>query len=313
MSKLKAQRDAFGEALLEVGEKNRDVCVLNADVGSPTRTKKFKEIFPERSYDIGIAEENGISTAAGMALGGLRPFFVSFGVFTASNYDQIRMSVGYSKAPVVLVGTHGGLIGKDGASHQALEDINLLSALPGMSIYQPADLNETKKIVHHLANSDETAYLRISRHPQENVLEENQEFIPGKASPIYLTENPEGCIFTTGYLSTHSLEVAKMLFEAGHSFDVINFSTLHPEGIDRETILKYAKDKKPIVTVEDHCIYGGLGSRVSEVIAEEGLGSKVLRIGTERFGKSGSPEKLYEMFGLDAKGIEKKIRENYSL
>lgn len=308
MSKI-AQRNAFGEALLEQGRKNNKVCVVNADLGSPTKTKAFTKEFPERSFDVGIAEENGISTAAGLALSGLRPFFVSFAVFTSSNYDQNRMSVAYSKAPVVLVGTHGGLIGKDGGSHQALEDINIMSGLPGMSVYQPADPLETRQIVEYLAKNNEMAYLRLSRHPQENVHKKGYNFVPGKAEVLEFSPNSNAVLFSTGYITTHALEAAKGLSKEGFPIDVVNFSTLHPKGIDKELITNYAmQGPNHIITIEDHNPTGGLGSRVCEVIAEKGLNAKVLRLGVDSFGESGSPEDLYKKYNLDPESIAKKVK-----
>lgn len=306
MPKLISQRDAYGKALLEEGRKNKRVCVVNADLSSPTKTKAFVEEFPERAFDVGIAEENGISIAAGLALGGLRPFFTSFAVFTSSNYDQSRMSIGYSKAPAVLVGTHAGLIGKDGGSHQALEDVNIMSALPGMSVFQPADPIETAEIVKYLANTNKMAYLRLSRHPQENVCSTNYRFAPGKASKLMTHDDPKAVLFSTGYLTTHAVEAARELLKGGIPCDVLNFSTLHPKGIDREAIAHY--EGLPMITLEDHTPIGGLGSRVCEVIAEEGIHSRVLRLGLEGFGESGAPNDLYKKYGLDPESVVDKIK-----
>jgi len=302
---MKAQRDAFGEALLKAGKENDKLFVVNADLGGPTKTKYFAKEFPERTVDVEIAEQNGIGVAAGAAKAGLRSFFVSFGVFTSSNYDQIRMSIAYSKSPVVLVGTHAGLIGKDGASHQALEEVSLMSSLPGMNVFQPADPNETKQIVDFLSKNKMMAYLRLSRHPQENVHNENYKFEFNKATTILENKKSKVAIFSTGYLTTHALEAAKKLSESGLEVDVVNFSTLSP--IDKETIINYGKLKKLIYTLEDHNINGGLGSRVCEVIAENGLSSKVFRDGMKGFGQSGSPEDLYKKYELDSYSIKKKI------
>lgn len=307
---MKAQRDAFGEALLEAGKENNKLFVVNADLGGPTKTKYFAKEFPEREVDVGIAEQNGIGVAAGAAKAGLRSFFVSFGVFTASNYDQIRMSIAYSKSPVVLVGTHAGLIGKDGASHQALEEVALMSSLPGMNIFQPADSIETKQIVNFLAKNEMMAYLRLSRHPQEDVYDKNYKFEFNKASTIFENKESKVVIFSTGYLTTHALDAAKELSKNGLEVDVVNFSTLNP--IDKNTIIKYGKEKELIYTLEDHNINGGLGSRVCEVIAENGLSSKVFRAGMKGFGQSGSPEDLYKKYALDSKSIVNKITKLYN-
>ncbi len=303
---MKAQRDALGESLVEAGEKNSKLVVVDADIAGATRSKFFKEAFPSRFFNVGISEQDGISAAAGLAKSGLRSFFVSFGVFTASRYDQVRTSVAYSNAPVVLVGTHAGLMGKDGASHQALEDITLMSSLPNIKIYQPADPLEVKQIVEYLSNNKEIAYLRISRHPQENVLSENHKFVSGKANNLLTNNSLDAVIFSTGYMNSYSLEAAKKLSKEGICVDVVNFSTLKP--IDSEKIIEYAKKTVPIFTVEDHSPIGGLGSRVSEVIAENKYSSGVFRLGVEGFGESGNPKELYIKYGLDPNSIANKIK-----
>jgi transketolase len=305
---MKSQRDAFGEALLEQGKINEKLFVVNADLAGPTKSIYFTKEFPDREIDVGIAEQNAIGVTAGLGKSGLRPFFVSFAVFTASNLDQVRMSVAYSKAPAVLVGTHAGLIGKDGASHQALEDVANMSSLPGMNVFQPADAIETKQIVEYLANNDKMAYLRLSRHPQEEVHDSEYKFEFNKADSLLEHKNSKIGIYSTGYLSTHALETAKMLSKQGLETDVLNFSTLSP--IDKDSIINYAKGKDYIFTLEDHNINGGLGSRVSEVIAENGLGVKVKRYGMHGFGESGSPEDLYVKFGLDTQSLVNRIKDN---
>ncbi|MCD4771264.1 transketolase family protein [archaeon] len=307
--KLKSQRESFGEAILEAGRKNDNIYVFTSDLGGPTKVKEFAKEFPERFGDLGIAEQHAISFVGGAALAGLRPFYTTFGVFAASNYGQIRQSIAYSKAPVVIVGTHAGLIGKDGASHQALEEIALMSSLPGMNVLQPADDIETKQIVNFLANNNMTAYLRLSRHPQENVHDENYQFGFNKATKLMESPEPKIAIFSTGYMSTHALDAAKKLSKEGISIEVVNFSTLNP--IDKEMVNGY-KDKgiERIYTLEDHNINGGLGSRICEIVAEDGIATKVTRLGMNTFGTSGSPNDLYKKFGLDVESIANKISED---
>ena len=302
-----AQRNAFGEALLEVGRKNNNLYVVTSDMGGPTKIRAFREEFPDRYVDTGIAEQNAISICGGLGLGGLRPFYVTFGVFAASNFGQIRQSIAYNKAPAVIVGTHGGLIGQDGATHQALEEITLMSSLPGMNIFQPADPLETKQIVKFLANNKMMAYLRVSRHPQENVHGEDYKFEFNKASKLIKNKNPRAAILSTGYITTHAVEASNSLAKEGIYVDVVNFSTLKP--FDRESVIEQAKRANRIITLEDHNINGGIGSRVCEVLAEEGISSKVKRLGMTTFGESGTPTDLYRKFGLDAQGVVRSVRD----
>ncbi|MBR9701519.1 transketolase family protein [Candidatus Pacearchaeota archaeon] len=309
MSKI-AQRTAFGESLIEAGEKYNDLLVVDADLGGATKVSTFAQKFPERSFNVGIAEQNGISVATGMAFNGYRPFMASFGVFSASRSDQIRIAA-YSEAPIVIVGTHIGLTGKDGATHQALEDIGLLSSLPNMNIFQPTDCVETREIVKYLAGGegrDMLAYLRLSRHPQRDVFDEDHKFMFNKAATLNSTKNPQGVVFTTGDIALKVLDATTALSKKNYPLDVLSFSTLKP--IDKEAIINYAEKGMPIITVEEHNPTGGLGSRVCEVVAERGLPSKVLRLGVDGFGGSGDPADLYRKFGLDAQGIADSV-ENF--
>ncbi|MFC1690842.1 transketolase family protein [Nanoarchaeota archaeon] len=303
----KSTRDAFGESLLEVGESNKKIVVVSCDLSGATRTKAFGKKFPDRFFEVGIAEQNGISVAAGLAMEGFRPFISSFGAFITGRYDQIRISCAYTKAPVVIVGTHAGLaIGKDGATQMGIEDINKMSGIPGMQIFQPADAIETKQIIEYLSKNNELAYLRLSRQPQETVHKPDYifEFNKGKV----LKEGKDLTIIATGDTVQSSLQSAEELAKKGIDLDVINISTLKP--IDKELILEYAKKRPGIITVEDHSIIGGLGSRVCEIIAEAGLKTKVKRLGiNDCFGESGKPEDLYRKHGLDKEGIIKSIKE----
>jgi transketolase len=306
MDKLISQRDAFGEALLEAGKKYKNVFVVTSDLGSPTKCKEFGNAFPDRYVDLGIAEQNAICVTAGAAMGGLRPFYCTFGVFLASNYGQIRQSIAYNNAPAVLVGTHGGLIGKDGASHQALEEIAIMSSLPNINIFQPADPTETRQIVNYLASTKEPAYLRISRHPQKNIHNENYQFKFNRAATVHKTSEPKFVIFSTGYITTHAMEAANILTQEGLPTDVVSFSTINP--IDSQVINDY-KEVSGILTIEDHNINGGLGSRISEAIAERGMGIRLKRMGMKTFGKSGDPHELYKKYGLDENSIVEEIKK----
>lgn len=305
-------RQAFGEELLEQGRLNDKLVVVSCDLCGATKTKAFGKEYPDRFFEVGIAEQNGISIAAGLAMEGYRPFISSFGAFLTARYDQIRISCAYSDAPVVLVGTHSGLaIGKDGATQMGIEDVNIMSGIPGMKIYQPADYVETRQIVEYLANNDELAYLRLSRMPQPRAVYPGYKFVPNVARDMLVPKFGGISVITSGDTVYHSLIAAhKLKTERNFPVGVINLSTLKP--LDKDKILDAAVRSNAILTVEDHSIIGGLGSRVCEVIAEAGLGTKVRRLGiNDCFGESGAPEDLYRKHGLDQEGIYDALIELY--
>ncbi len=305
-------RDAFGEALAEAGKEYGRLVVVDCDLGSATKTLKFKEKFPERFFQVGIAEQHGVSLAAGLAKEGYRPFISSFGAFlTQRAKDQIMNSVAYSNAGVVLVGSHSGLaIGKDGATQMGIDDINAMMAIPNMEIYSPASAVEIKQVVNYLVNGNQFAYLRTSRRPVPNIHDNNYSFNPERVDVIKDCGRENGIsIMATGDMVYYALQAAKEL-EKEIPLDVINFCRLKP--IDRESVISYARRRAGIITLEDHSIIGGLGSRVCEIIAEEGLGKRVLRQGLrDCFGESGEPEDLYKKHKLDIEGIKNSMREFY--
>ena len=306
-----APRQAFGEALLDIGRSNSNIVVISCDLSGATKTKAFGKEFPDRFFELGIAEQNGVSVSAGLSMEGFRPFISSFGSFISRRaYDQIMISGAYNSAKIVIVGTHAGLaIGKDGGTQMGIADINVMKGIPGLEIFQPADANETKQIVHYLAKSNNLAYLRLSRKPQPIVTPANYKFKFNNA--VTIIEGSDLAIFATGDSVLHSIESAKVLASVGISVAVINVSTLKP--IDKKTIVSYAKKSKGIVSVEDATVIGGLGSSICDVIAELGLGKKVKKIGIQDcFGESGDPNELYKKHGLDPAGISKTIREFYS-
>lgn len=302
-----ATRDAFGETLLALGKDNPRLVVVSCDLSSATRVKPFRNAYPDRFFEVGIAEQNGISIAAGLALSDFRPFIASFAAFITGRYDQIRTSLAYNQVGVVIVGTHAGLaIGKDGTTQMGLEDLNVMGAVPGIQIYQPADAVETQQIVEHLVATNELAYLRLSRTPQPNVHEDSYRFVPGRGH--IMKDGTDVGIIATGDSVYHALQAARVLAEDGISAMVVNMSTLKP--IDRQLIAKIAQEVPQFITVEDHNVVGGLGSRVCEVVAEENLSVPVLRHGVpDVFGESGTPEALYSKYRLDAKGIAQTVRE----
>ena len=303
-----ATRDAFGKALIAAGHKHKNVVVFSLDLKGATKTDGFLREFPERFFEMGIAEANGISTSAGMALLGFRPFISSFGAFITGRYDMIRQSVAGNRAGVVIVGSHAGLaIGKDGATQMGLEDIALMRALPHMSVIQPADDLETFQTVEYLANNNIPCYLRICRQPVPRVHDKNYKFEFGKGK--VLREGTDLTIIATGGTVSPSIDAAQMLMEDGIFARVVNISTLKP--IDVELLYQCADETSAILSVEDHSIIGGMGSAIAEALSQRD-GKKVpFRIHgvPDVFGESGDPKDLYKKYFLDNGGIAKLARE----
>lgn len=301
----KATREAFGEALLALGKGQENIVALDADLSGSTKTGAFAKEFPNRAFNVGIAEQDLVATAAGMALAGKKPFACSFAVFvTGRAYDQIRSSVAISELPVVIVGSHAGILtGEDGATHQALEDIGLMRALPDMIVLQPADAEETYACMEYAAQSEEPIYLRLGRAGVPAIFEEGTIFEVGKIRQI--TEGKDIVLFATGALVASALKAAKSL-EGEIEVKVVNVSCLSP--LDGEGVLKALDGSEKVMTAEDHSIKNGLGSAIAEVMAENGIGKKLHRIGMTRFGESGTTHDLYEKYGFDAAGVEASIR-----
>ncbi|MEK7148268.1 MAG: transketolase C-terminal domain-containing protein [Patescibacteria group bacterium] len=305
----KATRDAFGDALIKFGESYPQVVIVDCDLATATKTDKFRSNFPGRFFQFGIQEANAIGVAAGLANSGYRPFVASFAAFITGRYDQIRISVAMDKAPAVIVGTHGGLaIGKDGATQMGLEDVNLMRGMPNMIVLQPADYTETIEMVKYLAETNSPAYLRLGRQPLPHINKENYKFEFGKG--VTLKEGNDLTLIATGGMVYLALEVAEELAKENIGARVINIHTLKP--LDNELVLKAANETKGIFTLEDHNIYGGLGSAVAEVVAESELATPVKRHGIkDMFGESGDPKDLYRKHELDKDGILKNIKEFY--
>tara|TARA_Y100000310_G_scaffold275909_1_gene292700 strand:+ start:11102 stop:12079 length:978 start_codon:yes stop_codon:yes gene_type:complete len=301
-----ATRDGFGNALTKLGEDKR-IVVLDADLSESTRSKKFKDLYPDRFFNIGISEQDMIGTAAGLAISGKIPFACTFAVFaTGRVYDQIRVSVAYSNANVKIIGTHAGLLtGEDGASHQALEDVALMRALPNMTIIQPADALETEKAVKAIIKHEGPVYLRLGRAKIPTITSENQEFEIGKGT--ILKEGSDITIIASGIMVHKALEAAELLEQENIKAKVINIHTLKP--IDKELIINSAKQTKAIITVEDHSVIGGLGSAVAEVLSENHP-TKLKRIGMQdKFGESGDSNELYKKYNMDIEDIVKAAKE----
>ncbi len=299
--KMVPTRDGFGHGLVELGKANKDVVVLSADLTNSTRASWFKKEFPDRFFGLGVAEQDMIGTAAGLALMGKIPFACTFGVFASGRaWDQIRVSVAYMNLNVKIIGTHGGIsVGPDGATHQALEEISLMRILPNMIVIVPCDALEAKKATIAAAGHKGPVYIRLGRSGAPVITKEEDLFKIGKAS--ILKDGKDVTIFACGQMVYESLVACEILEKDGISARLINMHT--PKPIDKDCIIKAAKETGAIVTAEEHTIAGGLGSAISEILVEN-CPVPVKFVGVrDKFGQSGEPEELFEYFGLKAKNI----------
>ena len=304
----KSTRVAYGEALVKLGKVNKDVVVLEADLSKSTMTAYFKKEFPERHINVGIAEADMIGTAAGIATTGKIPFASTFAHFAAGRaFDQVRNSVAYPQLNVKICPTHAGVsLGEDGGSHQSVEDMALMRAIPGMVVLSPADAVETEKMVFAAAEYKGPVYVRLGRLNIPVLFDENYKFEIGKATT--LKEGNDVAILTTGLMVSEALEAAKLLEEKGVKARVVNVSTIKP--LDTETVLKAAKECKFIVTSEEHSVIGGLGSAVSEYLSEVHP-AKVVKHGIQDvFGQSADGETMLTNYGLRAKDIAETVLNN---
>lgn len=297
----KATREAYGEALRELGGQNENIVVLDADLSGSTKTAMFKKEYPTRFFNAGIAEQSMIGTAAGLAAAGKTAFASTFAVFaTGRAFEQIRNSVCYPKLNVKVAATHAGLtVGEDGATHQAIEDVAIMRALPNMTVLVPADAAEAKAVVRWAAEYNGPVYIRLGRSGVPDVFDETYEFKFGKA--VTLKEGTDVTLIGMGIMTSAALEAAEMLAEEGISATVLNMPTIKP--IDEEAIAAAAKATGAIVTCEEHNIIGGLGSAVAEVLAEKAP-ARLVRVGVkDTFGESGKPADLLKKYGLTASDI----------
>ncbi len=298
--KSESLRDVYGKELVKLGSFNRDIVVLDADLSSSTKTGYFANAFPDRFFNMGISEQSMVTTAAGLALSGKKPFVSTFAIFLTRTYEQIRQSVCYNNAPVRFVVTHGGItVGEDGATHQIVEDVGIMAGLPNMNVIVPADSVETRSVVDYLAGVDKPHYVRLSREKFPVINDEDYEFKIGKSKTI--RDGADLTIIADGVMVSKSLEAAESLKKNGVDARVINMSSIKP--IDRDAIIKAAKETGHIVTAEEHSIYNGLGSRVAEITSES-YPVPVRRIGMrDTFGKSGKAWELFSYFHMDVKDI----------
>ncbi len=310
MSEVKkiATRDAYGDTLKELGAKYENLIVLDADLAEATKTIKFKKEFPKRFIDCGIAEGNMIGVAAGLASTGKVVFASSFAMFAAGRtFEQIRNSVGYTKLNVKIAATHGGIsVGEDGASHQCNEDFALMRSIPGMVVLSPSDAVEAREAVIAAYNYNGPCYLRFGRLAVP-VINDNPSYKFELGKGITLKEGTDVTLIATGLMVNEAVEAAKELEKEGISVRVINIHTIKP--IDRELIVKAAKETKLLVTCEEHNIIGGLGDAVASVVCEE-CPNKVVRVGVQDvFGKSGPALELLKEFGLTKDAIIEKVKK----
>jgi transketolase len=309
MSEVKkiATRDSYGNALVELGQEHEDVIVLDADLAAATKTGTFRKAFPERHWDIGIAESNMTGIAAGLSTCGKVPFISSFAMFAAGRaYEQVRNSIGYPKLNVKIGATHAGIsVGEDGASHQCLEDMALMREIPGMIVINPSDDVEAKAAVKAAYEHVGPVYLRFGRLAVPVINDRpDYKFEIGKG--VVLKEGKDVTIFATGLEVNETIEAEKLLAADGIDAEIINIHTIKP--IDRELVVASAKKTGKVVTVEEHSVLGGLGSAVAEVLCEEAP-TKLLRIGVnDTFGESGPAVELLHKYGLDAEGIYNKVK-----
>lgn len=302
-----ATRESYGKALAELGEKYKDVVVLDADLAAATKTIDFKKKFPERFFDIGIAEQDLMGTAAGLALGGKIPFASTFAIFASGRaYDQVRNTIAYSKLNVKIAATHAGItVGEDGASHQALEDISLMRSIPNMVVVSPADDKSVKWIIEEAINYNGPMYIRLARPATEEIYDENTKFELGKG--IQHGDGEDATVIATGVTVAEALKAKEELAKDGINIRVVDIHTIKP--IDKDLIVKCAKETKKVITVEDHSIIGGLGTAVCEVLSEE-YPTKVIRMGIkDEFGQSGKWSELMMHYGLTSKNIQDIVRK----
>lgn len=305
LDKKIATRQSYGEALAELGKENEKIVVLDADLSKTTKTEMFAKQFPDRFFDVGIAEQNLMGVAAGMATSGLIPYASSFAVFaTGRAYDQVRNSIAYPKQNVKICATHSGVTaGEDGATHQMIEDLSMMRTLPNMTVLSTSDDTQTKWVVKEISKIDGPVYLRLCRLASPVIYEEGTKFEIGKG--YQFGNGTDATVIATGIVVAEALRAQEELKKQGIDIRVIDMHTIKP--IDKEIIIKAAKETKKIITIEDHSITGGLGSAVCEVLTEE-YPTKVIRMGIkDTFGTSGKGTELMKHFHIIAEDIIKEI------
>lgn len=302
-----ATRQSYGEELAKLGEENSNIVVLDADLSSATKTNIFAQKFPDRFINVGIAEQNLMGVAAGLSTFGKIPYASTFAVFAAGrSYEQIRNSIAYPKLNVKICATHAGItVGEDGATHQMLEDLSLMRSLPNMTVLCTSDDVQTRWAVRAISEFEGPVYLRLCRMATPVIYPKNEQFEIGKG--VQIGDGTDASIIATGVVVSEAIKAMEELKKQGINVRVIDMHTIKP--IDRELIIKCAKETKKIITVEDHSIIGGLGSSVCEVLSDE-LPTKVIRMGiNDVFGRSGNAEELIRYYKIDSTAIVNKVLE----
>lgn len=300
-----ATRASYGEALAELGSENENVVVLDADLSGATKTSVFAKKFPDRFFDVGIAEQDLMGTATGMATFGKIPYVSTFAVFAAGRaYDQVRNTIAHTNSNVKICATHVGItVGEDGATHQMLEDIGMMKAIPNMTVICPSDDTQTKWIIKEISKIDGPVYVRLSRLATPVIYEKSDQFEIGKG--VQIGNGTDATIIATGVTVAEAIKAQKILKEKGIDVRVVDMHTIKP--IDKELIIKCAKETKRIITIEDHSTIGGLGSSACDVLSEN-YPTKVEKMGiNDKFGESGKAEELMRFYGIDAQAIVEKF------
>ena len=307
----KALRNVFGDYLVYLGKKNKKICVISCDLKSATKTSGFFKVFPKRSFEVGIAEANGLGIATGLALKGFIPIISSFGAFITGKFLEIRTSISYNNAPVKIIGTHGGFIGKDGATQSRTQDLSLIMSLPNFEVFQPCSPIETIKILDHIIKSKSPSYVRICRNNVSEIFDKNYKFVPGK--PVELIKSKKNVIISSGPLIHNCLQATKFLKKKNIDTGLININSIKP--FNYKLLEKLLKFKKNICVIEDHVSHGGLSSLVYETLAKSKLKNynvKSLNL-DEKFSESGNPDDLEKEYGFDPEKIAKKFYEQINL
>ena len=305
----KAVRDGFGDALVELGEKNPNVVVLTADLTESTRCQDFKNKFPERFFEVGVAEQNMAAIAAGLGVSGKTAFISSYAAFSpGKNWETIKTTIVYNNANVKIAGHHAGIVtGPDGVTHQATEDISLMRSLPNLTILVPCDWIEAKKVTLEAANINSPVYLRFSREKSPVITTNDTPFEKNKIQAFWISDNPRATIFATGHMLFYALLAAKNLESEGINVLVANVSTIKP--IDQESVIELTKNSGKVVTVDDHQAAGGMGSVIAEVLAQT-TPHPIEFIGLmNSFAESGDPKELLDKYKMDEKAIEEAVKK----
>lgn len=301
----KATRESYGEALLELGRENKNIVALDADLSTATKTNIFAKEYPERFFDVGIAEADMMGTAAGLSTCGKIPYVSTFAMFAAGrSYDQVRNSICYPKLNVKICATHAGItVGEDGATHQMLEDISLMRTIPNLLVMSVSDDLQTKWAVKEISKYQGPVYLRLARMKTNKIYDEKQKFEIGKA--VQIGEGTDGTVFATGVTVAEAIKAKEELAKKGIDIRVVDVHTIKP--IDEEMIVKCAKETDKLISVEDHNIIGGLGSAISEVLVDK-YPKKLIKLGIkDTFGMSGKAEELMKHYGIVAEDIIKEF------